>query len=149
MYPNNNIQYFANIAPTCRQLTYAEADWSVNVSGYSYFVVVNEYTNKYTSVTYKVRPNQQSAEWVEERPSCTISGVTHPHYYEQIDQVAWTKADASQGSTNHGISGWPNDQLTMYDTLGAQMTSVSGLMNNGTIFTDSWIFTGNDGYYCS
>lgn len=71
------------------------------------------------------------------------------HFYEKLDQVAWTQADASEGSTNHGVAGRSNYHYTMYDSTQAQMTSVSGLMNNGTIFTDTWLFEGTDGGYCS
>lgn len=137
-----NIQKLSSPTPRCGDSIYAEADYGVNIANMAYVVLVDNTTGQYTSKTYGKRPSQASAEWIDERPSCG-SNAFYP--YEDVHTVRWTGADATAGSTNKVISGWPNVGLDMTDIYGSYtLATSSALGSGGNNFTDTWQFWGND-----
>lgn len=90
-------------------------------------------------------PDQTSAEWVDERPSCGLGYyyLTNFHYTNFSNGYAHT---ASQGW--HTIAYWTTYALSMYDFNGAQLAYAHGLsLSQPTSFQDTFVAAG-DGHVC-
>lgn len=154
MYPTVSIQDFSSPTPRPGDSIYAEADYNVNVSNCSYFVVVDNTTSQYTSKTYCAKPNQSTAEWIDERPSCSTNPLKlyplenwHRTNNSNDWTLPWSSADARAGTTSKVISGWLYYSLTMYDSQSNTLAYPSGLGSGGNNFLNTYQFYGLD-YQC-
>jgi hypothetical protein len=149
MYPNVSLQRFNYPVLHANDSVYAEADWNVNIANCSYLVVVDNTTGQYTNKTYCARPYQQTAEWVDERPSCGTNPDGTPKLWALQNfgsgsQVPWTYADARAGSTTQVISGWPYQANWMYDDYGNLLAYPTDLGPGGNNFNEDYSFYGLD-----
>ncbi len=87
-------------------------------------------------IDYNFVPNEQSADWIDERSGCSLS--SHDYYsLSDFQSVQWSNASAiDNASISHSISGFSNTQLTMYS--GSTLAYPNALTQNGYAFKDNW-----------
>ncbi len=90
------------------------------------------------------KPDMQSAEWIDERPSCNsnLTDLANFHY------SSWTNLQArsnTKGGGLFGISSFANSALVMQDNKHHTLAKPDGLNANST-FKDRWYNGGSDGH---
>ncbi|GAC1424043.1 MAG: hypothetical protein PVS3B3_37780 [Ktedonobacteraceae bacterium] len=91
----------------------------------------------------RFKPDMQSAEWIDERPSCSrsLADLANFHY------VGWTNLQARSNSNGAGLSGigsFANSTIVMQDNKQHTLAKPDGLNPNNT-FKDRWYNAGSDG----
>ena len=112
---------------------------AVNNTGDEWFISITDVTTgRSFQRNFVYTSTQLSAEWIIERPN--VNGFLSQ--LADFGDVTFTNCLASIGGTSGGISNFPALKTVMYSTLGSdpnsvQLTEVSSLNTNGTIFTVS------------
>lgn len=92
----------------------------------------------------KFKPDIQSAEWVDERPSCSSGSLTDLANFHYVN---WTNIQARSNTKSAGLFGassFANSALVMQDKNQNTLAKPDGLNSNNT-FKDRWYKAGNDG----
>ena len=132
MYPTNSVQTVGSTVQPGDKISA-----SVNRSGTSYALSVTDSThpaNSFSTTQTGSGDANSSAEWIAEAPS-TSAGVS-----PLTNFGTWNASGASvsNGSTTGTISSFPDDEITMSDTLGNTEASPSALANSGSDFSVAW-----------
>jgi hypothetical protein len=132
MYPTNDIQVVGESLEPGDSISA-----SVVRSGDSYTLKVTDSThpaNSFTTTQTCSDCANSSAEWIAEAPS-SESGVL-----PLADFHTWTESGATvtSGSTAGVISTFPNDEITMEDSLGLVKAQPGPLNSSGNGFTVTW-----------
>jgi len=101
------------------------------------------FTLDYTVSDSQFKPDMQSAEWIDERPSCG-SGLTDLANFHYVN---WTGIQVRSNTNSAGLSGagsFSNNALVMQDKNQNTLAKPDGLNTNNT-FKDRWYNAGNDG----
>jgi hypothetical protein len=132
MYPTNSIQFAKSISAGDHVVS------TVVFSGGQYKLTVTDKTNPSasftTTQTCQASCSNSSAEWIAERPEGGSGLTVLP------DFGTWqvTGASATSASTKGTISSFPDDAITMTDSAGHALVTVSGLNLTGKEFTAKW-----------
>ena len=102
------------------------------------------FTLDYVVPDSQFKPDMQSAEWIDERPSCSssLTDLANFHY------VVWTNPQArsnTNGAVLRGISSFANSAIVMQDNKQHTLAKPDGLNSNNT-FKDRWYNAGIDGH---
>ena len=102
------------------------------------------FTLNYIDPNSQFKPDMQSAEWVDERPSCSssLTDLAVFHY------VNWTKPQARSNTKSASLSGirsFANSAIVMQDNKQRMLAKPDGLNANNT-FKDRWYNAGSDGH---
>ncbi len=102
------------------------------------------FTLDYVVPDSKFKPDMQSAEWIDERPSCSssLTDLANFHY------VVWKNPQARSNTNNgvlSGIGSFANSVIVMQDNKQHTLAKPDGLNSNNT-FKDRWYNTGVDGH---
>ena len=102
------------------------------------------FTLNYVVPDGKFKPDMQSAEWIDERPSCSnsLTDLANFHY------SSWTNLQARSNTKNaslFGIGSFAKSELVMQDNRQHTLAKPDGLNANNT-FKDRWYNTGSDGH---
>ena len=134
---------------SCANAFTAEVDYNLNSTGtnknhISIKNLTTGFTLNYTVHDSQFKPNLQSAEWIDERPSCSssLTDLADFHY------VSWTNPQArsnTNGARLSGISSFANSAIVMQDNKQQLLAKPDGLNSNNT-FKDRWYNTGRDGH---
>lgn len=151
-FPNNYEQInISNLS--CGDQIYAYADWNVDYSNRAHIYIQDENPNNgtYISTTYYSgwEPNLQSADWIDERPGCSLTSSNSHYLLSDFRYVQWSGAETVPNYSGAGwgsINGFVNYQVTMYETNDGQanITDPYSLTNGGYNFQDNWLATGGD-----
>jgi hypothetical protein len=132
MYPSNDVQVVgSSVAPG------DTISASVARSGDSYTLNVTDSTHPADSFTTTQSCSDcadSSAEWIAEAPSGILGA------YPLADFGSWTLSNAAvaNGGATHGISSYPDDEITMADLLGNVEAQPGPLSGAGSNFSDTW-----------
>jgi hypothetical protein len=90
-----------------------------------------------------VKPDIQSAEWIDERPTCPSGGFTQ---LANFNYISWSDVEISPtGRPFEGIANLVHTQLLMQDANDNYLASPDGLDVSGSnTFTDRWYNYGTD-----
>lgn len=140
-WPYNDIQFVSGIPLHCTNHIYTEADYNYSRSGGNYIFLQDISTNEYFSTTYYngFVPNIQSAEWIDERPSCpTASELADFNYIE------WSNSLAHPTGANYwgGISSFSPKAVESIDSNRTRLAQPQNLNSDGKSFTDRWYANG-------
>jgi hypothetical protein len=133
MYPTNDIQVVGESVSPGDSITA-----SVVRSGDSYTLNVTDSThtaNSFSTTQSCSDCANATAEWIAEAPSSTF-GVE-----PLADFHSWTASGAAVGTTAGSgvISSYPNDNITMIDSLSRDKATTSPLNGSGNGFTVTWV----------
>lgn len=145
-WPNNAIQVIPGISPRCNDQIFADV-WVNYNTNTSYYYVKDITQNKYGSGQYNnFVPDRQSAEWIDERPSCASGNYTPLANFGHVD---FTNSHAEVTGTNgYGtISSYRAGSVTMVSSSGSTLAQPGGLSSDGTSFRDTWYGSGT-GEFC-
>lgn len=147
LYPNPPV--ISSQSFGCANAFTAEVDYNVYSTGtYKNHISIKNlstgYTLDYTVRDSQFKPNMQSAEWIDERPSCSssLTDLADFHY------VGWTNPRArsnTNGANLSGIGSFTNSVIVMQDNKQHTLAKPDGLNSNNT-FKDRWYNTGGDGH---
>lgn len=132
MYPTNSVQFVGSSVQPGDKITSV-----VLRTGSSYKLTVTDAThpaNSFTTTQSCGSCANSSAEWVAERPSG--SGGLYP--LANFGKMAFGKAKATSNQGSGSISDFPNDSITMINSSGNTLASVSPLKKQGSKFVDTW-----------
>ena len=146
LFPNPPI--ISNQSFSCANAFTAEVDYNfyskgINKNHISIKNLSTGFTLERTIADSKFQPDMQSAEWIDERPSCSsgLTDLANFHY------VGWTNTLA-RGNTNSanlaGIRSFVNNAIVMQDKNQHVLAKPDGLNVNNT-FKDRWYNAGSDG----
>jgi hypothetical protein len=133
MYPTNDIQVVGESVSPGDNITA-----SVVRSGDSYTLNVTDSThtaNSFSTTQSCSDCANSTAEWIAEAPSSTF-GVE-----PLADFHSWTASGAAVGTTSGSgvISTYPNDNITMIDSLSRDKATTGALNGSGNGFTVTWV----------
>jgi hypothetical protein len=133
MYPTNDIQVVGESVSAGDSISA-----SVVRSGSNYTLKVTDSThsaNSFTTTQSCSSCANSSAEWIAEAPSGS-AGV-----YPLADFHSWTESGATVATTTGSgvISTYPNDNITMVDSLGLDKATTGPLNSSGNGFTVTWV----------
>ncbi len=147
LYPNPPI--ISRQSFSCANAFTGEVDYNLYSTGTNknHIAIKNlstGFTLNYTVPDSKFKPDMQSAEWIDERPSCSssLTDLADFHY------VGWTNPQArsnTNGANLSTISSFANSAIVMQDNKQHLLAKPDGLNPNNT-FKDRWYNTGNDGH---
>lgn len=132
MYPNNDVQIVGSSVQAGDKIRSV-----VTRSGSSYTLTVKDITHPANSFTEKTSCSScenNSAEWIAERPSGSSGLYPLPDFGKIVFQKCTAKGSSGSGS----ISAFPNDQITMVNSSGDVLAQPSKLRRGGKVFTDTW-----------
>ncbi len=102
------------------------------------------FTLNYIVPDGQFKPDMQSAEWIDERPSCnsSLTDLANFHY------SSWTNLQARSNTKSGGllsIGSFANSALVMQDNKHHTLAKPDGL-NASNTFKDRWYNAGSDGH---
>ncbi len=102
------------------------------------------FTLDYVVPDSQFKPDLQSAEWIDERPSCSssLTDLANFHY------VFWSNPQARSNTNTgmlEGIGSFANSAIVMQDKQQHTLAKPDGLNSNNT-FKDRWYNAGIDGH---
>lgn len=133
-YPTQNMIY-AGPSVACNQSVYVEVQYNYDISGEAYVYMYNNSNGQYYSATKSFVPNNHTAEWIVERPGCSLTQIKN-WALAPIDSVYWTSVYAASTSYDndyvHDLAYFSNYAESMYqnNVLLSDNSSISG----GTYF---------------
>ena len=147
LYPNPPV--ISRQSFGCTNAFTAEVDYNLYSTGtYKNHIFIKNlstgFTLDYTVHDSQFKPDMQSAEWIDERPSCrsSLTDLTNFHY------VGWTNPQARSNTKNApllGISSFTNSAIVMLDNKQHLLAKPDSLKANNT-FKDRWYNAGSDGH---
>ena len=147
LYPNPPV--ISNQSFSCSNAFTAEVDYNFKSTGANknHIYIKNLSTGFILDSTVsdsKFKPDIQSAEWVDERPSCSSGSLTD---LADFNYVSWTSMQARpniNGGNLSNLSSFANNTLVMQDKSQNTLAKPDGLNSNNT-FKDRWYKAGSDG----
>jgi Peptidase A4 family len=132
MYPSNSVQEVGSSVQPGDSITA-----SVVRTGTSYKLTVTDAThpaNSFSTTQTCSDCANASAEWIAEAPSSTTGVLPLADFH------SWTESGATvvSGSDSGVISTFPNDEITMTDSLGRVKAQPGALNSSGNGFTVTW-----------
>ncbi len=100
-YPTQSMIY-AGPAVGCNQAVNVEVDYSYNVGGKAYVWMYNYYNGQYYSATKSFVPDRSTAEWIVERPGCSLT-TSKNWALAPIGTVYWSSTYAASTSYDNDI----------------------------------------------
>jgi len=141
-WPSNKIQVISGIYPRCGDDIFSDV-WVNYSTSTSYYYVEDYTTGAYYSNHYNnFVPDRQSAEWIDERPTCADGNYTplanfgSTYFFHSTAEVTGT-------STYGSISSYRPGSIKMTASNGAVIAAPGGLDSTGEIFRDYWYGTGS------
>jgi hypothetical protein len=141
-WPSNAIQVISGIYPRCGDDIFSDV-WVNYSTSTSYYYVEDYTTGAYYSSHYNnFVPDRQSAEWIDERPTCADGNYTplanfgSTYFFHSTAEVTGT-------STYGSISSYRPGSIKMTASNGAVIAAPGGLDSTGEIFRDYWSGTGS------
>jgi Peptidase A4 family len=133
MYPTNDIQVVGQSVSPGDHITA-----SVVRSGSSYTLKVTDSThtaNSFSTTQSCSSCANSSAEWIAEAPSSSTGVLPLADFH------TWTESGATVGTTSGSgvISTYPNDNITMIDSLSRDKATTGPLNSSGNGFTVTWV----------
>jgi hypothetical protein len=125
-------------------------DYNYTSSNQSYVYMSNYTKNQYASKTVNFPPDEQTAEWIDERSACMING--NPVYSQLADfqSTNWLTGKAQSiyidNNNSHYIGYFQNLAFLMgnnSDGSGQGLAFPGALSSDGSSFTDSWYANGS------
>lgn len=148
-FPANYMQ-IGGINLSCGDQMYAYVDYNYDYANEAHLYIQDEHNGYYIVKTYynNWRPDLESAEWIDERSGCSLSGSNH-YLLGDFKYVQWSGAEAVPNYNGAGwgsISAFANSQITMYETRSpySNLTNPGSLTSGGYNFQDNWLGNGND-----
>lgn len=140
-WPSNFIQIIPGISPNCGDKIFSDVWVNYNPS-ISHYWVQDISQNVYYSGQYNnFVPNIQSAEWIDERPTCA-NGQYSPLANFRNTNFSDAHAEVTGTSTYGTISSYRPGSITMVDPSYGTIAAPGGLNSAGDSFTDYWNGTG-------
>ncbi len=146
LFPNPPI--ITNQSFSCGNAFTAEVDYNFISTGTNKnHVYIKNTTTGFTLDTTLggLQPDLESAEWIDERPSCGGGNVTDLANFHYVNWSNTLARPNFAGGAYWGIGTFVNTNLSMQDHSGNVLAHPDGLKANNT-FTDRWYNTGNDGH---
>lgn len=138
-YPYNDQVDIAGIWPSPGYSVYVEVAYnSSTTADYVYVETVNDGNYFSANVHYGFAPNNQSAEWIDERSGC---GGTNYHSLADFQNVKWSYGVAY----NSGAVYLGGKKGIMYDYgYSKALTSPGSVNSSNHGFTDTWLANGTN-----
>jgi hypothetical protein len=132
MYPAGENSVPHSVSPGDSMGAYVDA----YDSGTQYYLVMEDFTQGWeywTTGTASPADKDLSAEWITERPSCSVEC----NYLTNFSTTTFTGASAEGNGKWGSISAFPSQAVDMDN--GNLEASVAPLTSGGTSFTDTWL----------
>jgi hypothetical protein len=132
MYPAGEDSVPHSVSPGDEMGAYVDA----YDSGTQYYLVMEDFTQGWeywTTGTASPADSDLSAEWITERPSCSVEC----NYLTNFGTTTFTGAYAEGNGKGGSISSFPNQAIDMDN--GNLEASVGSLTASGTSFLDTWL----------
>lgn len=102
-FPANYMQ-IGGINLSCGDQMYAYVDYNYDYANEAHLYIQDEHNGYYIVKTYynNWRPDLESAEWIDERSGCSLSGSNH-YLLGDFKYVQWSGAEAVP---NYNGAGW-------------------------------------------
>ena len=140
-WPSNAIQVISGISPHCGDKIFSDV-WVNYSTSTSYYYVEDMSQNTYYSNHYNnFVPDRQSAEWIDERPTCADGNYT-PLANFNYTLFSNSHAEVTGTNTYGTISSYRPGSITMVNNSGATIAAPGGLNSAGDSFRDNWYGTG-------
>lgn len=145
VWPANYMQFISGFTPNCGDQIFSDV-WVNYDALTSYYWIEDMSQSVYYSGQYRFVPDKQSAEWVDERPTCNGSITPLANFV----RTNFTDAHVEvTGTSTYGtISSYRPGSITMTSSGGTIMAAPGSLNSAGDSFSDYWYDAGN-GILCN
>jgi len=146
LFPNTPV--VTNQTFNCGNSFTAEVDYNfVSTGNNKNHIFIKNITTGFTLDTTLggFQPDLESAEWIDERPSCGGNNFTDLANFHYVNWSSTLARPNFSGAGYNGIGNFVNTNLTMEDHNTTTLAHPDGLNANNT-FVDRWYNAGSDGH---